>query len=676
MIVLTANSTSLTDNCGCFAAMISTDSDFVIKQSFFILSGKVYSILTKYTKKRAHSPFFCFAIKPQGLVLRLLHLLLDQVTDGGRTLHFSVLVFHITDRLFLFINILGLDGEVDDAVLAVDRDDLGFDFVTFVQHVTGIFHFIAADFRSFQDSFYIVSQRDGGSLGVNRLDCAFHDSALLVQLDKLRERIAVQLLDAQGDTLALRIDRQDNCFDLVAFLVLANSFFARLVPGDVRQVNQTVDAAIQTDKDTEISDGLDLTGDLVALVELAGELFPGVSMALLDTQGDTTTLFVDIQNHDFNFVANLNHFGRMDVLVGPIHFGNVNQTFHTFFQLSEAAVVGQVGNTRHNAGTFRITGLDIDPGIGAQLLQTQGNTVALAVELQNFYIDFVAHIDDFARVLDALPSHIGNVQQTIHTAQVDEGAVVGEVLDDTFCFHTFLQGSQQRFTLCTVFSFQNRAAGYDHVVTLLVELDNLEFQFLAFQVGGVTDRTDIDQGTRQERTNAVYVNGEATLDLAIDNAFDHSLFFESLLQVFPGFSALRLLTGQTGFTETVFHRVESYINLVSDLDIQSSGVVKELGSRDHAFGFQTGMNSYPVAIDVNDRSLDNRTRLHINFFQAFFEKFSKALAHLISYVVKIRFHSASPANAVSSTMASSGYHWLSPGKPLYFLSAGFFCPNA
>ncbi len=61
----------------------------------------------------------------------------------------------------------------------------------------------------------------------------------------------------------------------------------------------------------------------------------------------------------------------MDILVGPVHFGHVNQAFNAFFQLSEAAVVGQVGYTCSNLGTFRITTLDIDPGIFAQLLQTQ-----------------------------------------------------------------------------------------------------------------------------------------------------------------------------------------------------------------------------------------------------------------------------------------------------------------
>ena len=49
-------------------------------------------------------------------------------------------------------------------------------------------------------------------------------------------------------------------------------------------MNEAVDAAIQTNEDTEIGDRLDGAGDFVALVELTGEIFPRVSFALLDTQ--------------------------------------------------------------------------------------------------------------------------------------------------------------------------------------------------------------------------------------------------------------------------------------------------------------------------------------------------------------------------------------------------------
>src|SRR5690606_35690232 len=125
----------------------------------------------------------------------------------------------------------------------------------------------------------------------------------------------------------------------------------------------------QADEDTEIGDRLDGAGDLVALVELAGEVFPRFGLALLDTQGDTTTLLVDVQNLNFHFVADLNDLGLVDDLVGPIRLGHVHQSVHDLFELGEAAVVGQNGAFGGDTGAFRITGLDGVPRIFAQLLQ-------------------------------------------------------------------------------------------------------------------------------------------------------------------------------------------------------------------------------------------------------------------------------------------------------------------
>ena len=51
---------------------------------------------------------------------------------------------------------------------------------------------------------------------------------------------------------------------LSLFLVVANRFFASLVPADIAEVNQTVDVARQTNEDTEVRDRLDRSGNLVA----------------------------------------------------------------------------------------------------------------------------------------------------------------------------------------------------------------------------------------------------------------------------------------------------------------------------------------------------------------------------------------------------------------------------
>ena len=67
---------------------------------------------------------------------------------------------------------------------------------------------------------------------------------------------------------------------------------------------QSIDTAVETDEDTEVGDGLNITGNLFVLTVADAELFPWIRSALLDTQGDTTTIFVDVQNHHLGLVAN------------------------------------------------------------------------------------------------------------------------------------------------------------------------------------------------------------------------------------------------------------------------------------------------------------------------------------------------------------------------------------
>ena len=308
----------------------------------------------------------------------------------------------------------------------------------------------------------------------------------------------------------------------------------------------------------------------------------------------------------------------------------MHQAFHALFQLGEAAVVGQVGDASHDAGAFRVTSLDGNPRIFAQLLQTQGNAVALAVELQDLDIDLVTNVDDLGRMLDALPRHVGDVQQAIYAAQVNECTVVGKVLDDTLDLLAFLQGFQQRFALGAVLGLEDAATGNDNVVALLVQLDDLELELFAFQVSGITHRTHIDQGTRQERTDAIDVDSEATFDLAVDNALDHFFGSESRFQNNPRLGALGFLAGQLGFAEAVFHSIERNVHFVTDLDGQLALLVVELLDRDDTLGLQAGMDGDPVTIDVDHDAGDDRTGLHVEGFQAFFKKFCKAFAHVDS----------------------------------------------
>src|SRR5690349_20509564 len=184
-------------------------------------------------------------------------------------------------RLVLFGEVLLLDRKVDRAVLAVDIDDHRGDAVAFLEMVAGVLDAVAGDLGSAQVALQLAPQRDHRPSGVDRLDGAGDELAFFVARHEAVERIALELLDAQGNPLALDVDREHLRLDLFALLEIAHGLFAGSRPREIGQMHQPVDSARQSDEDAEVGDRLDRPLYLVALLEVHAELFPWIGHGLL-----------------------------------------------------------------------------------------------------------------------------------------------------------------------------------------------------------------------------------------------------------------------------------------------------------------------------------------------------------------------------------------------------------
>src|SRR3982750_1739926 len=210
-------------------------------------------------------------------------------------------------------------------------------------------------------------------------------------------------------------------------------------------------------------------------------------------------------------------------------------------------------------------------------------------------------------MLDALPRHVGDVQQAVDATEIHERAVVGEVLDGALEYGAFLQVVHERAALGGELLLDDRATGNDNVVALLVELDDLELEGLAFEIGGVTHRTDIDQRTRQERADVVDLDGEATLHTARDGAGDDFGFVERLFEAGPGARTLGFLARQARFTGAVFHGIECHFDVVPGLDLDFSAFVLELLERDDRFGLQAHVHYDHVVAYADDEACEDHS---------------------------------------------------------------------
>src|ERR1700727_1325886 len=155
---------------------------------------------------------------------------------------------------------------------------------------------------------------------------------------------------------------------------------------------------------------------------------PWVLQRLLEAERNAALGGVDLEHLDLDLLAGRDDLAGVDVLLGPRHFGDVDEALDARLKLDEGAVVGDVGDAALELLTNDVTRLNVRPRIFLQLLHAERDAVGFVVDLDDAHLDLLADGQDFARMVDAPPGDVGHMQQAVDAAEIDERAVVGEVL--------------------------------------------------------------------------------------------------------------------------------------------------------------------------------------------------------------------------------------------------------
>ena len=285
----------------------------------------------------------------------------------------------------------------------------------------------------------------------------------------------------------------------------------------------------------------------------------------------------------------------------------MDQAFDARLQLDERAVVGDVGDAALELEGHRVLGAGAIPRIAHQLLHAERDALRLGVEADDLDLDLLTDRQRLGRMVDPLPRDIGDVQQAIDATQIDERAVVGDVLDDAVEHLALRQRPHQARTVLGARLFHDGTARHDDVAPAAVHLEDLELLGLPHQRANVAHRADIDLAARQERHGAAQIDSEAAFDATEDRAHDTFLVGEGLLENGPGFLAARLVARQDGLTFLVFHAIDEDVDQVAFLDLRRARPVGELAQSDATFGLEADIDGDEIVGDANDTALDDRS---------------------------------------------------------------------
>src|SRR5258707_4202727 len=316
------------------------------------------------------------------------------------------------------------------AVLGIDVDDLDLDFLALLNHVARVFYALFLELGYVNEPLDSLLDLDEGAEVGHFGDLALQPTANRQPLRERLPRILLQLLDSEAEALIFGVDVEHHRLHFVPLLVQLSRMLDSLGPRNVGDVNEAIHPLFNADENSEIGHVANLPFDHRANRIFVLEQRPGVGLGLLHPEGNALGLGVDVQHHRLDLFAHLEHLRRVLNSLGPGHLRHVHQAFDALFQLNEGAVVGDADHFAADPRSNWILLVRSVPGVLLNLFETERNAFDARIELQNHHLDLVPHVEAFGRMADSPPRHVGNVQKAVNPAQVDEGAVVGEVFHD------------------------------------------------------------------------------------------------------------------------------------------------------------------------------------------------------------------------------------------------------
>src|SRR5258708_5163319 len=357
-----------------------------------------------------------------------------------------------------------------------------------------------------------------------------------------------------------------------------------LGPRHVRDVNQAVDAGLNFDERAERREVADLAAEPRADGILLRQRHPRVLLGLFHAQRHLLLGLLPLEHDRLDRFADRHEFRRMPHIARPAHLGDVDQAFDARLELDERAVVGNRDDLALHACPNRILRREVLPRILLQLFQAERDALALPVDVEHLHLELLADLHHLGRMRYPAVAHVGDMEQAVHAAQVDERAEVGDVLHHALPHLIDRQLLHQHVAFRLALGFEQHAARDDDVAAALVQLDDLELEALAQQLVDIGNAPQCDLAAGQECVHAHQVDDDAALDLFDERAGHAFILLVGLADPLPDAHEVGLLFVQDDSAFLVLEVLEKDFDLVAFLE--AFGIF-ELVDRHRAFRLET-----------------------------------------------------------------------------------------
>ena len=209
---------------------------------------------------------------------------------------------------------------------------------------------------------------------------------------------------------------------------------------------------------------------------------------------------------------------------------------------------------------------------------------------------------NFAGMAYAAPAEVGDVDETVHAAEVDEHTVGSDVLDSAFEHLSFFELADDFALLSFEFGFDESLVADNDVFEFFVDFNDFEFHGLAHEHVVVADGLDVDLRAGQECLDAEHVDNHAAFGAAFDEAFDDFVVGQSRVDAIPAACCARFLVGEEELAFFVLLVFDEHLYYVADFEV---GVVAEFIHGDDTVALVADVHNGFTLVESDDGAFNH-----------------------------------------------------------------------
>src|SRR6202165_1674009 len=326
---------------------------------------------------------------------------------------------------------------------------------------------------------------------------------------------------------------------------------------------------------------------------------------LLEREADAAPAPVGLEHPHLQLLSDLDDIlGVFDVLPGQLR--NVQQALDTVADLEEGAVLLDLCDLALDDGAGREALLDVIPGVLSQLAKAEGDPRCLRIQLDDLDLHVLPNLEHVADVGDTVPGKLGDVDEAVRGAQVDECAVGRQSGHLALDLIADLQLFEELAALARAILVEGRLLADDQPVALAVDLEDLHADPLADQLLEIRAVGARNLGGRQEAAQSQDVDDQAALVLLADLGVHHLAGGLLVLRLYPDRFGTGTAQRQDDVAIFVFGLQDEDLDVVPGVQVRCPRLAgPQLTAGDNTFGFRADVDENLVGIDPDDDTIDD-----------------------------------------------------------------------